>query len=367
MVTSQATVNKVNQSSFYVPALDGIRAISILMVIISHMAERGGFKYGKMVPGGMGVTVFFFISGYLITALLFKELYKTNTINFKAFFLRRILRLYPPLLLMLTILLSYILIIGKPIPYTEVFASLFYYENYFMVYSAVKDKYFGVIWSLSIEEHFYLVWPVLFIVFNKSKKGFTALAVLLIIIPLICRLYIASQYDASKLSDLITYYLTHCRFDAIAFGCLSAVLLNYSSKEDYIKLTQYYFSIILAIILLLVSLTFRNEFFRQTYRYTLQGIALFILLPGILSPQKHVYTAVKNALSGNLIVFIGKLSYSIYLFHWVAIQVTPRLLPQKYLWLLVNIVITIVLSLFSYLIIEKPLMKFKNNINALKA
>jgi len=367
MVTSQTTVLKENKGSFYVPALDGIRAISILMVVISHVSERGGFKYGKMIPGGMGVTVFFFISGYLITTLLFKELYKTNSINFKAFFLRRILRLYPPLLLMLAILLSYILIIGRPIPYTEVIASLFYYENYFMVYSAVKDKYFGVIWSLSIEEHFYLVWPVLFIFFNKSKNGFIALAVSLIIIPLVCRLYITSHYDASKLSDLITYNLTHCRFDAIAFGCLSAILLNYSSKDIYFKFTQNYGSLVVAFVLLIISLTFRNEFFRQTYRYTLQGIALFILLPGILNPQNAVSTAIKNALSGNIIVFIGKLSYSIYLFHWVAIQVTPHLLPQKYLWLLVNIVITIVLSLFSYLIIEKPLMKFKNNINALKA
>src|SRR6478672_6158755 len=150
----------------YMPSLDGFRALAILFVFIAHLG------FGYIIPGGFGVTLFFFLSGFLITRLLIHEHDKKNTLDLKGFYIRRLLRLYPPLLFMLLIFPVIIVSFKHAISIPEITAVSFYWENYFLVYvlhDGGKGN-FNIFWSLAVEEHFYLIFPLLFLALYKSKS-----------------------------------------------------------------------------------------------------------------------------------------------------------------------------------------------------
>src|SRR4051812_19989142 len=118
------------KSNDYFPSLDGLRAISIILVFLSHLLIYSKLTTTSPVPGGLGVTIFFFISGFLITNLLLAEYRKSHEINLRLFYIRRLLRLYPPLLLLICITTLWFM--QSSIPFKEIWAALFYYENYFL-------------------------------------------------------------------------------------------------------------------------------------------------------------------------------------------------------------------------------------------
>lgn len=154
---------ETNQSP-YLPALDGIRAICILLVFVGHQG------FDKVIPGGIGVTIFFFLSGFLITNILFAEYRKAGRISLRNFYMRRLLRLYPALLFMLGVFTLYLTCTGQAFAGSELVAALFYFENYHRLYINPAADQFWILWSLAIEEHFYLVFPFLFAGFVKKQK-----------------------------------------------------------------------------------------------------------------------------------------------------------------------------------------------------
>src|SRR4051794_28839887 len=201
-------------SKEYVPALDGFRGIAISLVILSH------YGLGHFIPGGFGVNLFFFISGLLITRLLIIETKETGKINLKSFYIRRILRLYPALLFFVTVSTIYLLICGsiyiKP---GEILATLFYYRNYYphiadFVYAPKEFNVFHIVWSLSIEEHFYIIFPFLFLVLYKRLKTFIAVIIALIVAAAVWRLALINMNGGivtDELGDRI-HFLTDTRF-----------------------------------------------------------------------------------------------------------------------------------------------------------
>ena len=145
-----------------IPSLDGLRAISILIVFMAHA------RLSPYLPGGFGVTIFFFLSGFLITTLFYREAERYGQIDLKAFYLRRALRLSPPLLVTLAItytLVSLGLFLGKIDP-LAIASQVFYFYNYYSVFvpdSTEGARGLNVLWSLAVEEHFYLIFPWLFL------------------------------------------------------------------------------------------------------------------------------------------------------------------------------------------------------------
>ena len=134
----------------YIPALDGFRAISIILVYLSHVVYYSGISTATIIPGGFGVIIFFFISGFLITRLLLAELKSNNKIDLKGFYIRRLLRLYPPLLCMLIIMTFFLIIAENIFSWKELLAALFYYENYFITFYIVPHNltsHYGILWS----------------------------------------------------------------------------------------------------------------------------------------------------------------------------------------------------------------------------
>ncbi|HEV7815286.1 MAG TPA: acyltransferase, partial [Janthinobacterium sp.] len=150
-----------SQKEFYLPSLDGIRAFAVMVVFVSHAG------WGHIVPGGFGVTVFFFLSGYLITTLLRTEYEKLGSISFKSFYLRRVYRILPPvyLVLFLIYLLVQIGILTGNVSLVGLMAQVCQVTNYYLLYAqeAGVVPYTGTFWSLAVEEHFYLIFPIFFL------------------------------------------------------------------------------------------------------------------------------------------------------------------------------------------------------------
>src|SRR5262245_6279726 len=146
----EATVASPHASSEYIPSLDGMRAVAILLVVLSHL----GLEH--IVPGRLGVTLFFFISGFLITRLLIAEASKARAISIGAFYARRFLRLAPALLLMLAVVaLAWTQFVG-PVNGPQLLAGIFYMMNYFIIFGGLTTMPIGILWSLAVEEHYYL-------------------------------------------------------------------------------------------------------------------------------------------------------------------------------------------------------------------
>jgi peptidoglycan/LPS O-acetylase OafA/YrhL len=300
-----------------IPSLDGFRALSILIVALSHAG------FGDIVPGGLGVTIFFFLSGYLISTLLLQEYAGAGSINIRHFYLRRILRLYPPLLV--TLVVAYGLVyagkLGGQTSFAGLMAQLFYFANFYQLFIAGGNSVphgTGILWSLAVEEHFYLVYPLVFLglVRLRSMRVAVSLLALCCVFALLWRWHLVDRpgFDAAR-----TYYATDTRFDSILFGCILAFLRRESWREPpQSRMSIGQWSLLAAGVAgIAVSLLYRAEAFRETLRYTLQGVSLM--------PIFHY--AIANARNGvfkplNLapVRRIGVYSYSIYLIHFVIFE-----------------------------------------------
>lgn len=340
----------------YIPYLDGCRALAISIVVLSHAG------LGHIIPGKFGVTFFFFLSGYLITRLLLAEIKEHGSIQFIPFYLRRLFRLYPALLVMIGCSAIAAYIMNCALPAKDYFAALFYYTNYYIGWyrTPVEDcaRLLDILWSLSVEEHFYLAFPLLMQLFLREKKSFIWLLAALCVISIGIRYFTyQSFYPAVEESAGRIYFSTHTRLDSIIWGCLASVLLFRVESATYIKLVQNKWAIAIALLALLLSVAIRNELFRQTLLYSFQGLGLFIIVPAIGMASNPI---VKNILSSKALIFIGKISYSLYLFHWIAIKLGNHYFEEwSWNWQLFFWPLTLALSLGSYYFVEKPFVQLR--------
>lgn len=340
----------------YTPELDGIRALSILLVMISHAG------FGHIVPGGFGVTIFFFISGYLITSLLIAEAEKHKRIDLKKFYIRRFWRLLPPAIYFIVISSLLIFYINHSIRITEIFAALFYGANYYKIFIHFTNvdgllSPFNILWSLAIEEHFYILFAPL-LAFTYRSSRYYQIIVAFLVLPLVIRLGYALIFPDMLHEGGYTYSATEARIDSIAFGCFMAYLMHKPINKEWVEkhlIKLGYFIIGLAAILL--SLLLRDPFFRETFRYSLQNVGLFLILLNVLFNQAALFAAIRRFLGLSILTFIGKLSYSLYLQHWFSMTVISYIAGvNKFslVWQLGFWGLTLVTTLISYYVIERP-------------
>lgn len=296
-----------------IPSLDGIRAVSVFIVLVSHAG------LGHIVPGGLGVTVFFFLSGYLITTLLMSEYARAATIDIKAFYLRRAFRLLPPLLITLAIAygLAFAGLLGGETTIEGLLAQLFYLANYYGIYFGGGVPHgTGIYWSLAVEEHFYMLYPVAFWLLLGRSFRFTTIGGIFIVgclIILAWRIHLVQQPD---ISPNRTYIATDTRIDSILYGCVLAVLKNpihAMARTD--KLSRVHWSILLiSICALLFATVYRDAFFRETFRYSIQGAAL---IPIFYFAVAFAHAWPFRYLNARWMVTLGVYSYAIYLIHYI--------------------------------------------------
>lgn len=304
-------------SAAYIPSLDGWRAVAILIVLTSHLG------LGHIVPGGLGVTIFFFLSGYLITTLLIQEHGRKGSISISNFYIRRALRLMPPLVTTLALIYSLTAtgITQGNVSLTGFTAQLLYFANYYYLFfdsGNTTPAGTGIFWSLAVEEHFYLIFPFLFSVLFRRSNGRTLVVALIATcaITLVWRYALIGIWESPASR---TYYATDTRIDSIVFGCLLALGKNpmlESHSSTSLRMRDYFF-IASASTALIATLLIRNPAFRETLRYTVQGIALAPLFFYSIRFGSHW---VFSPLNSRPMQRIGVYSYSIYLAHHIVIE-----------------------------------------------
>ena len=311
-----------------IPSLDGIRAVAIMVVFFAHSGLE------NIIPGGLGVTVFFVLSGYLITTLMRMEYDKTGSFHFQGFYLRRVLRLMPPLFIVVaaTGLLSATGLIDGRYSFSGLMSVLFYFGNYHMIATHFQGAPMGmsVIWSLAVEEQYYLLFPPLAVLlFRVGSTGIFATTLFVLCLAIMGWRYWLILHGASE--DYL-YMATDARVDSILTGCLLAVLKNpWLDPVTPRKPLKDWLIISICIAVLLGTLLYRDDFFRFTSRFTLQNFAIAPLIYlAVARPDKIPF----RWLNTRPMVYIGSISYTIYLTHHVIMYGLAKYWPQlDWIWL----------------------------------
>lgn len=304
-----------HKTDFYLPSLDGFRAVAALLVFVSHAG------WAHIVPGGFGVTMFFFLSGYLITTLLRREYEQNGSVNLKHFYLRRAYRIFPPMYLVLfsILLLGKFGFVNNPASFNGILAQMLQITNYYILSGGEKNIVLstGTYWSLAVEEHFYIIFPMLLIFCYKRWRNadIAKIFIAICVLELIWRCILV--FGFGSVSDR-TYLATDTRFDSLLFGCIMGVWMNPALDAMAAPKSKFGGPLLLmgAVSVLLFTLLFRNDIFRETVRYTIQSMALF---PIFWLAVKHPTWPVFRILNLGPMKYLGAISYVFYLSHlfWI--------------------------------------------------
>jgi peptidoglycan/LPS O-acetylase OafA/YrhL len=355
-------------AKFYIPSLDGIRAIAFLIVFLSHAG------FGRFVPGGFGVTIFFFLSGYLITTMLRREHERANKIDFKKFYMRRVLRIWPPFYIVLILAVAVSWLVGTYSEpsftghYVQAFVTqFFHYSNYYNIEYGNQFMALGteVYWSLAVEEHFYLLFPLLYVLLRKLNVGSSKQATIfwsICLLVLLWRCLLVFTMGAGY--DRI-FFATDTRLDSIMFGCALAVSGNPALQEDrqISERRLKYVLLPLGCALLMISLAIRTDVFRDTLRYSIQGVALYpVFIAAIRFPEWFVF----RPLNWGWMRFVGVLSYSLYLVHFMVIKALIVVAPELGMvgTSILSLLISLAISYGVYRFAEVPAAKLKKRFSA---
>lgn len=339
----------------YVPALDGLRGLAILMVISHHQlipySLSGGF---------LGVDLFFVLSGFLITTLLVTEFDATETISLKKFYVRRVLRLGPALLLYLivSLVVTYQLHPNEFMRELQLVGwALAYATNWRLAFGwDMSLDPTAIIWSLSIEEQFYLVWPlVLLLCLSLRLKRKHLIVGLAIVIVAICVHRWQLWVSGAELNRL--YYGTDTRADAPLMGCLLALIPLSAFTVAIQRALRFAAVAAIGVLVYLVSTIHFTDTFLYSGGYT--GIAL---LSGIiiLTAANQQSTSLVRVLEWLPLKFLGKISYGLYLWHWLLLKTTTFYFwvgPKWDPW--ARCATAIFVSAISFYLVETPFNKLK--------
>ena len=337
----------------YRPEIDGLRAVAVIPVVLFHMGMTS-------VSGGfIGVDVFFVISGYLITAIILKE-YDQGIFSFTNFWLRRVRRILPVLILMVvttSIAANYIVYkpeindVGK-----QGLSSLLSSANIYLLFSTgnywgpkAENSLFLHTWSLSVEEQFYLFFPLLIILLLKVYRKRLVVSVLfLILVSISLFLYGSIKHPTA------TFYLLPTRAWELGVGCLLAI----STQKGKFKILDNSIWAIIGLLAILFSYVFIGEHL---------GVSAFLVIPVlgtvlVLGCSHKKDNPVNRLLSSPSVLYIGKISYSLYIWHWPIIALSKDLsMKWNYeLSPLYTLSLIVFISVFSYHLIEKTTRKNKN-------
>lgn len=298
------------------PALHGLRAVAIICVTGSHVISQ-------KIPGGFGVTLFFFISGFIITRSLLADG------ELRSFYVRRIFRLMPALLVFVALLS-----VVQPVVFDDVAASLLYYANYHKFTMSLDHT-----WSLAVEEHFYLLFPLLILILPVPRLQL--LLLFLVAGAPLWRLALASAGEIDRI-----HRATDTRFDSIVYGCLLSIMFAKPSWKATLDALSTKVAMMIGAVVLAACFAIRDEMFRETFRYSLQGLALMPIFCGLFWSKSAPHWLVA-ILETRIMIFIGGISYSLYLYNEFGFLFFDNLYAGF-------LIISVPCALMSYYIIEQP-------------
>ena len=369
-----------NNKSKYLPSIDSLRALAVLAVIIYHVDVN-------YLPGGfLGVDLFFVLSGYLISSLIIKEYRKTGSLNLYNFYIRRARRLLPAVYFMITVGLVVMVLFNEVLlrkSHLDAIFGYIYSSNWWYIFHKLDyfDSFgaqspFKHLWSLAIEEQFYMVFPLLFLLVNRKKKSkdgtyklnknFLYVVLGLILVSLIAHILL---FDINNISRI--YFGTDTRAFSLLVGVVGAILYPMERLHAKVTLQQnmIYSVVSLASIATLITvMIYTSEYNTWLYRGGFLLVAILGLIVIISSGKQH--TLMSRLLSFKPVVFIGKISYSLYLWHFpVLVLTTPvsEIGNPNIIFVVLRVILTFILATASYVFVETPIRKlgFKNYINVI--
>ena len=353
----------------HVPALDGIRGIAVLQVFVAHFhwivstdpyfnaVTPWHWLNKTLEPGFLGVDIFFVLSGFLITSLLLKDRQRNQPGMFRRFYMRRALRLLPALYAIL--IASFFVALWEKFPmniqWRTTWHALLYLNNWNVVWNPnAAQNDLGHLWSLAIEEQFYIVWPAILIglvvlkVPHKAMMGLIAITIAVVA-------WHRNELWNQGVSWLFLYIRTDTRVDSLLVGALFALiyrhirinrkLLNYSA-------TIAFFGIVFI----------KYELSSGSFIYK-GGFTVIAILTGIV-----VLAAAENVWRGNAVLtwkpltILGKVSYGLYLWHMLIFQLMGRHFTwgPKSVRIVIGIMIVSAVTAVSWFFIEKPFLRLKD-------
>ena len=354
----------------HIKGIDLLRAFAVISILLYHL------EIYWLFPGGfIGVDIFFTISGFLITYLLIHEIQKKNSISLKNFYIRRGKRLLPALfcLLIACLFISlFILVDTKSRTIKDVLPSIFYYSNWWQIFS--DQSYFEQIgrppllqhlWSLAIEEQFYLIWPIFFLAIYRfgGQRTLALFSFLLATLSMLWMSWLSIKFEFPIKNDPSRIYLgtdTHSMglligaFTAAVKDDLDRILTN---SKIYLNIAPYL--ALLITVVLIFAMQFRLEILPELYRggffliSLLTGSLILLISIGSAPPIPH--------LPMFFLSYIGERAYSLYLWHWPIYILIGALIDIEF-QIFFKVIITFVVAEFSYRYIENPI-RFNEYVN----
>jgi peptidoglycan/LPS O-acetylase OafA/YrhL len=319
------------------PGLDGVRGVAVLLVVVCHLVDA---RWHNPL-GGIGVTVFFTLSGFLITALLLEEANRSGRVSLARFYARRARRLLPALVLMVAVVATFHAATGM-VPLGRVVPVIFYVGNW----SAAAGTYLGLLshtWSLSVEEQFYMLWPIALILARRWRHGLVTVTVVGIAASMVLRFTLWN--DGAGYARVYAGSDTHA--DALLIGCLLAIALVHGARPRVHPAAAAALGVTAIVVVSL--LPFREAV--SLWAPTLIPLATVALILSALEGRW---------MSGSVLRYFGSRSYGIYLWHFPLV-VGAWLAIDSFAFALLATLVSLGVAELSWRYVEQPVLRYRRS------
>ena len=332
----------------YLPTLDGWRAIAITMVVASHAVTVDSAQGGGMLNlltfrlGTFGVMLFFAISGYLICTRLLVEQERTGSISLRSFYIRRVFRILPAAWTYLAAIAALAALGIVSAGWRDIAAGAFFFANY----APPQSWFVGHFWSLAMEEHFYVLWPPILALAGRRKA--IGVGVLLIVATVLLRSFTMAHAAAG--ADLPGY--THLRLDVFMFPCILAILLRTESfaRRFTAAMKPMVWLSLIAVLALGIAAGVEFPAWREPQRIFQSAALPVIIAATVLRPNDWFGRFLRLP----ALEWLGRASYSVYLWQQLVFGFAPRHWPARMLELPLLIAALLALAALSLRWIEQP-------------
>jgi peptidoglycan/LPS O-acetylase OafA/YrhL len=339
----------------YRPALDGVRAFAVL-IVMAHHADVPFFK-----GGSFGVDIFFVLSGFLITSLLLQEWNQTSAISFRKFYLRRALRLLPALFVFLLSIEAFSLVELRGNRLWEIqkaiLAVLFYVSNWFTIHRPYGLGPLSHAWSLSVEEQFYFLWPPALFTLLYFRPRMSRMVAVIACLCVVFAIHRAQLWTGPALEWRI-YYGLDTRIDQLLAGCALAAAFSagWGRLRPLRQVVRYSYLPCLVFIFYLVARPFPYRIL-FTIGWPVLELSLAIVIFRLIAWD---HTILHQLLAFPPVVWIGRLSYGLYLWHFPIIEKAGAWTALGRLRIPVAFLLTFGVATLSFYLVEQPFLRLKS-------